>query len=276
MRNQLLTLLAGLLLCLSHGGPIAADGTSLQRQNSRAAQLGWEAVGRLDMGNDGYCSATLIETDLVLTAAHCVYNRSTGTAYPVSDLRFRAGLRDGNVIAERQALQVVAHPGYDPKQGFNANNARHDVALVRLSQPVSTSDADPFVLHSGPLRDATVSVASYGRGRSDAMSRQRECTLLRDDRDLMLFDCNVTFGSSGAPVFANSGSRGRILSVISGMAQVNGQKVAVGMTLPARVAELKAMLRRAPVAAPDRAVTRLKVGQGRNSSGAKFVRPNGG
>lgn len=129
MRNQLLTLLAGLLLCLSHGGPIAADGTSLQRQNSRAAQLGWEAVGRLDMGNDGYCSATLIETDLVLTAAHCVYNRSTGTAYPVSDLRFRAGLRDGNVIAERQALQVVAHPGYDPKQGFNANNARHDVAL---------------------------------------------------------------------------------------------------------------------------------------------------
>ncbi len=272
MWNKLLILLLGLVFA----GQAGADGTALQRQGSRAAQLGWEAVGRLDLGRAGYCTGTLIETDLVLTAAHCVYDRQTGAAIETGSVTFRAGLRDGATIAERVALQIVAHPGYSPGQGFNAENARHDVALVRLDQPISTVDADPFVLHSGPVDDKTVSVASYGRGRSEAVSRQRQCSLLDSMSNLMIFDCDVTYGSSGSPVFARSGSRGRILSVISGMASVNGQKVAVGMALPERVAELRAMLRRNPTAAPDRAVKRLRVGQGRPSSGAKFVRPNGG
>lgn len=257
-------------------GQALAQGTSsLQRQNDRAAQLGWEAIGRLELGGRGFCTGTLIATDLVLTAAHCVYDRRTGQLYAADDIQFRAGLRDGQAIAVRGALQIVAHPGFRPGVGLNAENARHDVALIRLRDPVSVTDADPFVLHGDAAAGSSVSVASYGQGREQAVSRQRDCNLLRSGSELMIFDCDVTFGSSGAPVFARSGSRGRILSVISGMTMVEGQKVAVGMALPARVAELKAMLRRAPVAAPDRRIKRVQVGDGRGSSGAKFVRPGG-
>ncbi len=269
-------MLKQLLICFAVAcGTAQADSTSLQRLGDRTAQLGWEAVGRLELAGNGFCTGTLIERDLVLTAAHCVYDNRAGHLHPADQVLFRAGLRDGQSIAERKGLQIVAHPGYTPGQGLTAQNARHDVALIRLQSPVSTTDADPFVLHGAAPAGSVVSVASYGRGRADAVSRQRQCNLLNSSRDLMLFDCDITFGSSGAPVFAQSGSRGRILSVISGFITRDGTRQAVGMALPARVSELKAMLRRAPVAAPDRRIKRVQIGDGRSGTGAKFIRPGG-
>lgn len=254
---------------------LAQDTSGLRRLTDRDDLLGWEAVGRLELNGRGFCTATLIAPDLVLTAAHCVYEKSSNRLLEAGQLIFRAGLRDGVSIAERPALQIAAHPGYAPGTPMSAKNVRHDVALIRLAQPINSSLANPFVLHQGNARGSQVSITSYGKGRAEALSRQRSCRILAAQDDLLVFDCDVTFGSSGSPVFTQVGGRGRIVSVVSGMMNADGQKVALGMALPARVAELKAMLRRNPVAAPDRRVKRLQVGTGRNSTGAKFIRPDG-
>lgn len=89
----------------------------------------------------------------------------------------------------------------------------------------------------------------------------------------MAFDCNVTFGSSGAPVFAHSGSRGRIISLISGGTVADGRQLALGMALPEVVGQLKRALRAAPVVRPKVTVRRLSVGENRSGTGAKFVKP---
>ena len=89
----------------------------------------------------------------------------------------------------------------------------------------------------------------------------------------MAFDCNVTFGSSGAPVFAHSGSRGRIISLISGGTVADGRQLALGMALPEVVDQLKRALRAAPVVRPNVTVRRLSVGENRSGTGAKFVKP---
>ncbi|MCF3594837.1 trypsin-like peptidase domain-containing protein [Rhodobacteraceae bacterium LMO-12] len=252
-----------------------ADNSSLIRLNQRDALLGWEAVGRVAIGDDGYCTGVLIATDLVLTAAHCVVEPTTGTLRDAESLTFRAGWREGAAIAESRISRVVAHSNYVPAKGMSFENIRFDAALLRLEKPIPSATAAPFALHGPAKTGQRVSVVSYGRGRDSALSWQRVCGLLGRQSGIMAFNCDVTFGSSGAPVFVTDGRRARILTLVSSGGSRDGMTIAYGMELPEVVAQLKRDLRTlGPIRPAVTPVRRIRVG-GSNSaaSGAKFVKP---
>lgn len=247
-----------------------AQSTGLKALGRDYEARGWEAVGRLDMKGGGFCSATLIAPDLVLSAAHCVYDRS-GKLRSADRIKFNAGLRNGQAAATRLVAQVAAHPGFNPREPLTPRNLAHDLALLRLKTPIPTSEIDPFVLHGERVSPGQVSVVSYGRGRESLQSRQRACGLLRRQDNVLLFDCDVTFGSSGAPVFSHLNGRGRILSVISGGGVTyQGKKISLGPHLPPLVETLKRDLR-AGTSGPSAEIKRIRVGQ-RPATGAKFIR----
>ncbi|WP_420010860.1 trypsin-like serine peptidase [Tateyamaria sp.] len=262
-----------LLFMLLGTGIASAQTTALRTLDTDYAAASWKAVGRIDFGRSAFCSGTLISRDLVLTAAHCLYRPGTRDLWPTENIRFSAGLRDGDAQAVRKASDAAAHAGFDPTGPLTAVNVAHDVALIRLSEPISTFEVPPFAVHSDRIAQGPVSIVSYGRGRETAQSRQKECQMLHRVGDAMIFDCDVTHGSSGAPVFSHLNGRGQVMAVISGMMQVEGQKRAVGMVLPQRISELKSQLRM-QVAPPVAKVRRITVGGGtRSNIGAKFVKP---
>ncbi len=246
--------------------------TDLRAMEAENDALVWQSVGRLDAKKSGFCTATLIAPDVVLTAAHCVYDPQSGKRLLPEELTFKAGLRKGRIAASRAIVQIEAHPDYNPKSPITAQNIRHDVALLRLEKPIPTSELDPFVLHDRLVSNGPVSVVSYGRNRENLPSRQDLCQVEAMQEDVMFMDCNVTFGSSGAPVFSHRNGRGQIVSVISGMANIDGRKMALGMALPKVVRELRHQMwvnKERPVAE----IKRVTVGGGGTAGGAKFVRP---
>ncbi|NOD65503.1 MULTISPECIES: serine protease [unclassified Ruegeria] len=271
MIRVLLSLILGLCILATTSHAQA----NKRKLTDRDDLYGWEAIGRLDIGDESFCTGTLIAQDMVLTAAHCAVDGRTGKAFAPEDITFRAGLSNGNALAESRITQVAIHPSYGSKPPLSHDSVRIDVALLRLDKPIPYSVADPFALYSGRVLRNEVSIASYGRGRSEAITRERSCRIIDRQQGLILFDCDITFGSSGSAILAKNGSRWQILSVVSAVGTNGNRKVGFGMELDGIVSELKAIMRRdAPQ--PKASIRRLQVGSGKSGSGAKFISSGGG
>ncbi len=254
---------------------VPAEDTGLRRLTLRSDTLGWEAVGRLDFGSSGYCTGVLLRPDVVLTAAHCLFEKESGTRRDPTQITFNAGMRDGEAVATRIVQRAVVHPDYSIDSADNRQRIRNDVALLQLSQPISATLAAPFSIQPISRLGREVSVVSYARGRSEALSWQKKCGVIGRQEGLIAFSCDVYFGSSGAPVFDRSGGRARIVSIISSGKRGEDGTVSLGMELSSLVPELIAALRSGRGVFPTARLTakRLQVGGNARTSGARFVKP---
>jgi V8-like Glu-specific endopeptidase len=242
---------------------------------------GWEAVGRIDLGNSGFCTGALISDRLVLTAGHCLFNKQTGARIDDSEIVFRAGFRNGRAAAEAGVRRSAVHPGYAPDGGTNSDNIAHDLALLELTRPINAIGIVPFTINSQPKPGDKIGVVSYAKGRSEAPALQESCDVLgKEGENIVIMSCSVDFGSSGAPVFAFSNGRAQVVSVVSakGEAKLDGvpSNVSFGVALGPRLDTLREALRagdRRFVAAPVAGEVSAGPRQMSAGGGARFLRP---
>lgn len=110
----------GLALAIAAGAkPVFAITGSAQTGSPASASV------LMLLNERGFCTANVVAPDLLITAAHCVYQIKSAAAY-------WEGAQPDSLI---QAKQFAIHPGYRP----NAPKTRErsiDLALVQLERPL--------------------------------------------------------------------------------------------------------------------------------------------
>lgn len=282
MRRLVLTL--ALILLPPLAVPIAAQetGFGLPQVRPSATPLralttaddvrAWEAVGRLDTGVS-FCTAALIEPDLVLTAAHCLFDENGGRLADGS-LTFSASLRNGRAEAVRGVTRSILPQGYvRPAARSDFRSVEMDMALLVLDRPVSEAIVRPLRIGSPAERQSAVTLVSYGAEREDYPSIEENCSVLSRDGRVSVLSCRVVSGSSGAPVIRTGPAGPEVVAVVSGRGEMEARDITVAVTTQGLLQEL--LTARDAATRQGSAITVRRLGEsgGREGTGARFLRP---
>lgn len=177
------------------------------------------------------CTGALVAPDLVLTAAHCLYDPFTGRKIRPEKMKFQAGLLGGKAKATRGVRDAKHHPEYKHRKRGKAQLG-YDVALIRLNAAIPSSEAKPVPVGGRPEKGEVLGVVSYALGHKNDPAFAYPCQVLAQQSETLVMSCQVDFGASGAPVLSlGDGKQPSLVSVVSAKAAMGGRKVSVGTTL---------------------------------------------
>jgi secreted trypsin-like serine protease len=190
------------------------------------------------VGSGGtFCSGSLIATDLVLTAGHCV---QPGSVYKILEYG-----PDKQPLL-RDTRNVAFHPGFDMK-AINAHRASADVALLQLEAALSDRKPAAFgtpktpLVAGNPFTVAGVGVTIRGDGRSGGTIRVADLVATGQPGSLQIRLMDPTgqgikpglgacTGDSGAPVFEDQQGVATIVGVVSWSTGPNNSAGCGGLT----------------------------------------------
>lgn len=216
MTSWLLSLLVG-LTALASSDPAQTEVPTQATAQGTTPQVetGHAAVGALTLWfglgyRESFCTGTLIQADIVLTAAHCVEDVSP------SNTRFYVG---NNATNPRSGLSYLAAE-FIIHERYAARYLAHDIALVRLQIPVKGVTPIAYNIASLDPHEGRLGV-HVGFGAAEGIKEsgkgiKRSSTLAITNLKAETFEspyngASTCFGDSGGPTFLTINN---VLSVV--------------------------------------------------------------
>jgi len=181
----------------------------------------WSAIGRvqglISEGQGYHCTGTLIGEDVVLTNSHCVINPETHELY--QKISFLPNVINRKVADESDIADVENVVYGTDFTGTQLENEPNDWALLKLNKPIGlkygylgwkslpssnltrNKNKYIFVGYSGDFPDTNKEQYHFfTAGKGWTASVQKGCSIVREQNNVLLHDCDTTGGSSGGPI----------------------------------------------------------------------------
>ncbi len=125
-------------------------------------------------GCQGFCTGTLIDPQVVLTAGHCVYY--TPDSFDIVDEPQNLYIVGGSNILDdpmppdlikvyTSAMEIVPHPDWS---GAIDVSSSVDLAMIKLNAPIDDVDVEPYgITKEEPVVDLTGKIVGYGFSVAD-------------------------------------------------------------------------------------------------------------
>ncbi|MEM9428043.1 MAG: trypsin-like peptidase domain-containing protein [Pseudomonadota bacterium] len=209
-------------------------------------------MGRLETGPDTHCTAVLVTPRHILTAAHCV--SSDGAV-------FRLGAEDAFAVRARDVRRAAVLTREDVG-GDVMDQVAVDLALLELVRPLREPGVAPLLVSTEEA--SALMILSYD-------TAPRPCVRGEGPEGILLLECEVTPGMSGAPVVAETASGTEIVAIVSAMARRDGRAVTLAVPVGTHLEALTQRLRGTDPVFPAR-----RVGIERQTIAEQLGRASGG
>ncbi|MBW4613409.1 MAG: trypsin-like peptidase domain-containing protein [Desmonostoc vinosum HA7617-LM4] len=181
----------------------------------------WSAIGRVQgtttNAKSYHCTGTLIADNIILTNAHCVIDPQTHQLS--KEILFLPNVINGNVQNKRDvALVEQVIYGTDFKSGGITDQV-NDWALLKINKPlgrkygylgwksipsstlIKNKEKLFFVGYSGDFPDPNKKGYEFlTAGPGWTAGYQAGCSIVREEQEVLLHDCDTAGGSSGGPI----------------------------------------------------------------------------
>jgi protease YdgD len=183
----------------------------------RSHDYPWSAIGRLQIGDDGHCTGTLIDESWVLTNAHCVIDSKTHKI-TTEPLAFLPNLIDGKLQSDddrAQVIKVIAGTDFSDSDVIPNPN---DWAMVKLDRPLGKTygtigwKAIPSTLLIKNTRKFTLAGYSsdfpnaeryteFTAGPGLTAGLHQSCSITGEQSDkVLIHNCDMRAGASGSAI----------------------------------------------------------------------------
>ncbi|NMG22984.1 hypothetical protein DP116_27580 [Brasilonema bromeliae SPC951] len=197
-------------------------------------QYPWSAIGRVQglttKGEDYHCTGTLISEDVVLTNSHCVIDPETHQAS--QKILFLPNLINGKVADESDIAQVQNVIYGTDFTKTKLENQTDDWALLKLDKPIGlkygylgwkslpsstlTKNRNKYIFvgYSGDFPNTNKEkYRFFTAGKGWTASVQVGCSIVGEEGNVLLHDCDTTGGSSGGAIIGVIGNQPYIIGL---------------------------------------------------------------